>query len=401
MAPNEPTVELGNVGLRVRQLAAGRSFGLASVLWGGAAALAAVASAPLVAAGAGVVSLALGLFALRGAVWGAPRRGHLQARGKELTLEGLRVVRAADVEYVLPMGTGGVLVGVRGRELSWELGAPARRELLAALRDTDDAVTVRWRRHLRPLLTALGAFAGAMLVGGAVTDTLADVPVLGGLVATLLVMFAVWLAPRTDSLTIGKDGVAIRKAVERFVPLDEIRGVRLVAPARGGRVTGPTALALDLRDGASVRVEVGDGDALLLEAVRTEIEDRRSTARRGGSGRGVLERLMREGRSAAEWVSALEALLRGDGGFRDTAVSEDDVLAVLEDVSAPAEARIGAAIALARQGEDHADLVRMVAADVASPRLRVALDEATHGEASDERIDAAVAEEAHAVGRSG
>lgn len=71
-----------------------------------------------------------------------------------------------------------------------------------------------------------------------------------------------------------------------------------------------------------------------------------------------LARLERNGRSLDAWRAALAALLRGGEGFRDASVTRDDLVGLLDDVDAPVERRIAAAIALV-EGDD-ADALELV-----------------------------------------
>lgn len=354
---------------------------------------------PAIGLAAAVVAAALATRALVvGRRWGEPWSGNVvgEADG-EVRVAGRPIWGKERVRFVLPLDRNGVLVGTDAeREHIVDVGVGRRQKLLDLLRTRDDAVTVSWRRQYRTLLALLGTSAATLFGYGVVSGELASVPVLGGVAATLLVMLTVSLAPRIDSLTVGNDALVIRKSVERVIPTSEIREVRVLSRGLGGH-----ALGLDLRDGSRVRIEIGDGDATLVEALRSELEHRREAPSPSGrGGRGAASRLGRDGLDAAAWGDRLRSLLRGAGGFRDTALSEDDVLTVLEDVHADVEVRIGAAFALAVFEPGLGDLVRDVARDVASPKLREALEDAANGLLTDLATDAAVHEAENAVGRT-
>lgn len=88
-------------------------------------------------------------------------------------------------------------------------------------------------------------------------------------------------------------------------------------------------------------------------------------------------------------------LLATDGAsFRVSSTSSDDIAAVLDDPSAPREARIGAALALANDPAGRPK-IRVAAEATAAPALRIALEQVEAGtldaaslEASLERAEA-------------
>ncbi len=96
----------------------------------------------------------------------------------------------------------------------------------------------------------------------------------------------------------------------------------------------------------------------------------------------------RGSRTAREWLSGLDALVRGGGSrYRVAAVSAEMLADLTSDPSATTESRIGAAAALVRMGDDaQRTRVRIVAEGCAASELRdtlLALSEA-HDDASAE-----------------
>ena len=117
----------------------------------------------------------------------------------------------------------------------------------------------------------------------------------------------------------------------------------------------------------------------------------------------VVGALARGGRSTADWVAQLSRATDGAASFRVPAVPADVLLAVACDETAPAAARVGAAIALRRASQDHAirDRVRVAAEACAEPKLRVALEKAATAD-DDALFDALDAfDEPDAFDRSG
>jgi hypothetical protein len=215
-----------------------------------------------------------------------------------------------------------------------------------------------------------------------------------GILALLVATFGalsfrgiVTVARRTASVTVGLDGIEIpRGGATRFVSLADVADVHLTT--------------------AGVEIADADGERTLLLARRGLPEDRVKAVvlrirealdvrrRRGGAAR--VAALARGDRSVADWRRELRALAKRGGGYRAAAPSREELVDVLDDPTASAERRVGAALALAGTAEaDPAARERLrVAADTcASPRLRVALDGIAAAAADDAAIEAALAEE--------
>ena len=93
--------------------------------------------------------------------------------------------------------------------------------------------------------------------------------------------------------------------------------------------------------------------------------------------------LERGERSIATWRADLEAMAKDRGGYRRVHIDDAVLTEVVEDGSAPAEQRIGAAIVLsARQAPPEvADRVHIATRSCANPKLRIALHHVLEGEA--------------------
>ena len=88
------------------------------------------------------------------------------------------------------------------------------------------------------------------------------------------------------------------------------------------------------------------------------------------------------GRTAAEWRVHLRGLIDVHGDYRAAAVGPLELAALTADASAPADVRVGAAVALSVLPNDNPERARVrVAIDTAAnPVLRVALERALDGE---------------------
>jgi hypothetical protein len=96
-----------------------------------------------------------------------------------------------------------------------------------------------------------------------------------------------------------------------------------------------------------------------------------------------------QGRTIAAWSSELRARI-ADGGYRDASgITLDDAEAVLESAASPADARLGAALALAAGGRRAR--IAELAAPIANPRLRVALEAVAEGRDEPELLARAMA----------
>ena len=80
--------------------------------------------------------------------------------------------------------------------------------------------------------------------------------------------------------------------------------------------------------------------------------------------------------------------------YRETPLTRDQLLAVLESAAAPAERRLAAAVSLSVAGDTEiAARIRVAAQACARPRVRVALTGVAEGEIDDAAIAAALAED--------
>lgn len=98
-------------------------------------------------------------------------------------------------------------------------------------------------------------------------------------------------------------------------------------------------------------------------------------------------------RSAKEWLSGIDTLVRGGGNnYRIAAVTPEILVEVAKGTESPHDARIGAAAALLRMNDQaHRSTVRIAAEACAEPKTRVALLELVDAEGDEERMTQALA----------
>jgi hypothetical protein len=182
-----------------------------------------------------------------------------------------------------------------------------------------------------------------------------------------------------QKVEIGVDGVLISWfSRKRFVRYDAIEKV----------TKGPYHLALVLKDGTTIRLSTTSNTAhqgkLRRDALVARLAEARASYDGASASRAIVQAVARGDRDVAAWRDALARI--HEQGYRETAAREEDLWRVVEDTSAPEDARAGAAVAL-RRGDGAAPRLRIAAEAVASPRLRIALEKAADPEAEDEALD--------------
>ena len=273
------------------------------------------------------------------------------------------------------------------------------RALLEALDLGASQRTAHFTAH--PNVSGVAAGAGLMMIGifGAFLALRVLMHGAGTFVAWLTALASIAipyvplaLAVAPMRITVGVDGVLLRRlGGERFVPYREVE-----------RVEGyDQGVVLVMRDGRSVRLRVGpietrvatirDEQMAQRDALLARLRDAMRAADDGDTSVGSARALERGGRSVREWMEHLRALAhRQEGGMRVAPVLRTHLWALLSDPNAAASDRAGAAVALARGGEEGGtnERLRVVAGAVAEPRLRVVIEAVATG--SEAKIETAL-----------
>ncbi|MFO0555348.1 MAG: hypothetical protein U0271_43630 [Polyangiaceae bacterium] len=288
------------------------------------------------------------------------------------------------------------LSGLVDLELTTNL--PNRQQERLSIRCTTHADGARWMKEfgLAPLdrTATIGAYVyfpwlGYALVVLRVLSILATPLLLSAAMPSLAVLSAAcalltFVAPsllRRGWITIGADGVSFDSVLlKRFVPWSEVAEIEGASdsvvieldPRDGER---PRKLHLRARHG--LRIDSDDNHDL-NGALYHRLEAAFAAHESADQARShVRDLVARSGRSTENWATALVELTRTT--FRDLAVAPEDLESVLEDPSAAAEVRVGAAVALNRMRPD-ADRLRVLAKGVASPAVYEALEQLADGE---------------------
>ena len=194
-------------------------------------------------------------------------------------------------------------------------------------------------------------------------------------------------------LVVGADGFTTKWLFwERFIAF---RDIASVLPHSHFTNRGLQDTSIQLRSGRKLRLrtveapndeaERGAESRAMLAHVQAAFE--RSTRLLDASV-DVPALVQRGARTAREWLTGLDALVRGGGSrYRVAAVSADMLTDLASDPSAAVESRVGAAAALVRIGDDaHRVRLRVVAEACAETDLRsalLALSEARDDEAAE------------------
>jgi hypothetical protein len=193
-------------------------------------------------------------------------------------------------------------------------------------------------------------------------------------------------------VVVGADGLAVRWLRRRFLPYSEVTGVAavpetVVTMRSGGR------LRLTATDTADTDAQRGVNAAALFRHV--EAAYARYQAQTTEAMATALVR--RADRSARDWLTGLDALVKVDRtGYRTATVTPEILAAVARAADEPTDARVGAAAALVRIGVDeHRTLVRVAAEACADPETRAALEDLAEARTDEETLAALQAHRPH------
>jgi hypothetical protein len=317
---------------------------------------------------------------------------------------------------------GGDLVIVQGRKrkqiplasLAEGWASPARGEIDLVLRGGDEIrVAVPHAEDTERLLVAAGLDASkhtmrvalgettlldifTLLLGSAlvlpITQAVVELAALPGGAGALIFfgLFALHfnlvravLGPA--QVVVGADGIVVEHGFRnRFVPHDRLASV----------VVKHDAVDLTLTDGSRVRARARHLTVEEQAELSARVEAALAAFRRGGIAAESLSRLDRGGRALGDWRAALHAILEQHGSYRETPLTRDQLLEVLESAAAPAERRLGAALSLSAAGDaDVSARIRVAAEACANPRVRIALAKVADGGIDDDAINEAIAED--------
>lgn len=193
-----------------------------------------------------------------------------------------------------------------------------------------------------------------------------------------------WRLGLRSELVIGADGIFVsRLAGARFVPWSRVMGIDAHDGGMRIRVHGEPQLDVTPRARRSAgQTRDERAAALLLQLRLAQAAWKKDCVTETTPT--VTERLTRRDRSVTAWHADLLRLDDDGNAYRATPLRTEELWRVVADVAEPEETRAAAAVALRGRGD--AGRLRVVAEDVASPRLRVVLERAADADAADETL---------------
>lgn len=208
---------------------------------------------------------------------------------------------------------------------------------------------------------------------------------LGALGVTALAIAVFWRAYMSTRLTIGSDGIVVRRGFRRrFIPYGRLADIT----QKGSDI------ALQYRDGKIEPIPGDIDDPARRSALVQRMRDAMSS---GAATHTRVEALGRNGRPITAWRDALLGLLQSDAGYRRIGLSREDALGIVKDAGARTEHRIAAAVALsAAKDPELKERIRIAARACASERVRIALEQAGDGELEEAVVEQALLEEQQA-----
>ncbi|WP_437671299.1 hypothetical protein [Sorangium sp. So ce131] len=197
-------------------------------------------------------------------------------------------------------------------------------------------------------------------------------------------------------LVVGSDGLSIQAdAGEHFIPFHGIERVDDTGLGVQLALTGGEEVALLIVPPQILRDPQETGLSMALAERRREhllalLRERIGRGAPEAGGAGAL--LERRGRPARAWRAALRRLVSEAGvDYRTARLTREQAFAVLEDGAAPAEHRIGAALALSSASDgETAARVRIAAESCVNRDVRLALEQAAEGEVAEWTLEQAL-----------
>lgn len=354
--------------------------GRARAVWTGAL----LGLVPTLAVGGAVAGGIGATIALVGVLWAAgalaKRLGHARYEPGTIRIaEGLVIlpdenlgVRHITGGFDIP-GTGVMLDFADGTNVVLGVEDEEAAGLLSRL-----GVAAEQRTLKMPLRRAIGAgvmglltwftsvFTYASLVAGAPGARLEPLPsvALGAILPTLVTIFVVWRFG-DPHLVAGRDGIRVHGLRRSgFFPYARITSVERQA------TDGGADIVLGLEGARPLRLPVATIDDARVEAMIRRID----WLRRSSSGPARAEQLLARGdRTLAAWKEDLARLFARNVGYRDLALSPEEVARVLADPRAATDVRVGAALALRVADPGASAKIRVAAETTADEDVRAAL----------------------------
>jgi len=311
------------------------------------------------------------------------------------SIEGASII-VTDTEDVEILLAGGDALHVafegvtRAEALVTALGfGTAARRTVVPLGDPHDALAAGCWGVLAGVLASVLSICGVAALGS--STGMAGL-LLGWIVGAVFVVGSVVFARlfTPGRVVVGTDGLVLEGAFRRrFFPLASIENLE----------ESRTGFDLVVRDaGGPRRVTLVSGKGARAFAVAGRVRDA-LRARRTDAEATASALIARGGRPVAEWREALRRLVQG-AGYRAERVSLDALVHTAGSATAPAEQRLGAAMAIGMGDDaDAKKRLRVVVDGIANEKMRIALAQAAEGAEDEAAVEEAIAAEKKAERR--
>ena len=212
-----------------------------------------------------------------------------------------------------------------------------------------------------------------------------------------LIIYALIAALRRREVTVGTDGLVLRSTFGRdFIPYAQVtqvapdpRGVRVVHGKKS--VVLPTSEGMLLPapgQSAALPSMAAAAGIKRREALLDRIEAAMAARKMSGTASANLGHLDRNGRPITAWRDDLQRLVKAPSLYRGAGFEKSELATVIEDPGAPAERRVGAALALrVADPEEARRRVRVAVSACADDDLRSALESAAEGQVEEDQLE--------------
>jgi len=240
---------------------------------------------------------------------------------------------------------------------------------------TQGAPTFSRRIDAIMILTAIVALSFC------VTGALMSWPIVALLpVPVMLAVFALRLVK--GSAVVGTDGVRVEwMGLSRYCAFSDVEQVR--PSASGVRLVKKDKTHFDVTlvdEGKATRDPYGTFSAE-VRALQDRIHQAMSLPLKARGPGASIDPYLRHDRSAGDWLASLRRVFGAASNLRVATTTEEAAWQVVLDQSTADEARVGAAAAIAVNGDANSrEKLRAVAETVADTRVRVALEAAATGD---------------------
>jgi hypothetical protein len=246
----------------------------------------------------------------------------------------------------------------------------------------------------------LGLPAGAVVMGiVSALSGLAPLGVVMGILAAIILVAAgaKVLSMLLPEITIGPDGIASKghlSSATVFTPFERLASVKLTMRDLRN-MPGGWAIELEVREGTTRELATFANDrGAEARAVVDRIQEAFAAWSATTASTAGIAQLESAGAPVREWLTSLRKVATEEADYRHSPLTHEELLDLIENPTASAEHRVGAAVVLATKGDDHArDRIRIAAEATANPRLRVALTSVAQQDLEEEAIEEVVAAE--------